>query len=472
MPKILLVEDNLMNRDMLSRRLERRGFAVLTAGDGVEGVQVAKRERPDVILMDMSLPVMDGYEATRLLKGDQEAKAIPILGLSAHAMAGDADKARAAGCDDYDTKPVDFKRLLEKIDALLARTEGFALTAPEAAPAAVPLGGSVLVGCDQVLLRDAVAGRLRSLGVTVRMIEERHELAATLATGGHDAILVPPAWLAAVELQTSPVPVLALLENDSAEATLQALKRGARDVLPAPFSPELLRSRLGAVLQVGAAKRRARQLEDALGDARGRAEGLLRALLPPFAVDELTRTRRVEPHLHSDAAVLFVDLLGFAARSVELGPTAALALLQRWFVACEEVATRHGVQKLKTSGDEFIAVVGLDGSPGGDRARTAVACALDLLAIARDTPDGLPARAGVQVGPLLTGVVGRSSFLFDAWGETIESASRLEAVASSGALYTSSEVWQRVQPARGALVGRLPRHVGQPIDVYRIDALD
>lgn len=121
MPKLLLVEDNEMNRDMLSRRLIRRGFEVVMAVDGQEGVNMAGSEQPDLILMDMSLPVMDGWTATRQIKADAELGKIPVLGLSAHAMAGDAEKALAAGCDDYDTKPVEINRLLKKIETLLNR---------------------------------------------------------------------------------------------------------------------------------------------------------------------------------------------------------------------------------------------------------------------------------------------------------------------------------------------------------------
>ena len=122
MAKILIVEDNEMNRDMLSRRLSRRGYAVVTAIDGAQGLVAAAAERPDLILMDMSLPVMDGWEATRRLKGESATQAIPVIGLTAHAMTGDRDKAMAAGCDDYDTKPVELARLLEKIEALLGRS--------------------------------------------------------------------------------------------------------------------------------------------------------------------------------------------------------------------------------------------------------------------------------------------------------------------------------------------------------------
>lgn len=116
MPKILLVEDNEMNRDMLSRRLIRRGYDVVIAVDGQQGIEAAARERPDLVLMDMSLPVIDGWEATRRLKADAATRPIPVIALTAHAMAGDREQALAAGCDDYDTKPIELTRLLPKIE--------------------------------------------------------------------------------------------------------------------------------------------------------------------------------------------------------------------------------------------------------------------------------------------------------------------------------------------------------------------
>jgi two-component system cell cycle response regulator DivK len=119
MAKILLVEDNEMNRDMLSRRLTKRGHEVVIAVDGKEGVTMASSEAPEIILLDMSLPVMDGWEAARILKADDATLSIPIIALTAHAMAGDRERCLEAGCEDYDTKPIEFKRLLGKIDDLL-----------------------------------------------------------------------------------------------------------------------------------------------------------------------------------------------------------------------------------------------------------------------------------------------------------------------------------------------------------------
>ena len=119
MAKILIVEDNEMNLDMLSRRLERRGYEVVIATDGAQGITMAKEHKPHLILMDMSLPVMDGWEATRRIKSDDEVKEIPVIALTAHAIAGDREKALAAGCDEYESKPVKFPRLLAKIKEFL-----------------------------------------------------------------------------------------------------------------------------------------------------------------------------------------------------------------------------------------------------------------------------------------------------------------------------------------------------------------
>jgi len=128
MPKILLVEDNEMNRDMLSRRLTRLGFHVLIATDGEQGVEMAGTQRPDLILMDMSLPVLDGWGAARRIKAEIDTQSIPLIALTAHAMAGDRDKALDAGCDDYDTKPIELPRLLEKMGRLLNGVSGTAPT--------------------------------------------------------------------------------------------------------------------------------------------------------------------------------------------------------------------------------------------------------------------------------------------------------------------------------------------------------
>jgi two-component system, cell cycle response regulator DivK len=124
MAKVLLVEDNEMHRDMLARRLVRRGFEVVSALNGKQGVDLARSEKPDIILMDMSLPIMDGWDATRCVKSDDATRSVPVIALTARAMSGDREKAIEAGCDDYDTKPVEFDRLIGKIERLLGNEKG------------------------------------------------------------------------------------------------------------------------------------------------------------------------------------------------------------------------------------------------------------------------------------------------------------------------------------------------------------
>jgi two-component system, cell cycle response regulator DivK len=130
MPKILLVEDNEMNRDMLSRRLQRKGYEIVLALDGQSGVEMSQTQAPDLVLMDMSLPVLDGWEATRRLKTDASTRHIPVIALTAHAMSSDRERALEAGCDDYDTKPVELPRLLAKIEALLSARENASVHKP------------------------------------------------------------------------------------------------------------------------------------------------------------------------------------------------------------------------------------------------------------------------------------------------------------------------------------------------------
>jgi CheY-like chemotaxis protein/anti-sigma regulatory factor (Ser/Thr protein kinase) len=157
MPKILLVEDNEFNRDMLSRRLIRQGFEVVMAVDGLQGVEMASKEKPDLILMDMSLPGIDGWEATRRIKADAATKPMPVIALTAHAMNEDRAKALAAGCDDFDTKPVDLARLLSKIDQLLEARGAMSNTILPAVTASLPAFKAAL---DAVCAKYGLSGEL------------------------------------------------------------------------------------------------------------------------------------------------------------------------------------------------------------------------------------------------------------------------------------------------------------------------
>lgn len=253
MPKILLVEDNELNLDMLSRRLRRRGYEVCVAADGAEGVEVAQRELPDLILMDISLPVMDGYEATRILKAGEPTRHIPILGLSAHAMSGDAEKALRAGCDDYDTKPVELKRLLGKVEVLLGGSQAPGSPPP---PSAAATRGRILVaGCPPEQAR-AMNQQLRDLGYEVRLCGQAGSVELWLAEQKWDALILAPgsplldAPALIRRLRSAPATreqrILLVGTVDAMEKAFHCIRVGADFFLPFPFTNHLLHLRLTA----------------------------------------------------------------------------------------------------------------------------------------------------------------------------------------------------------------------------------
>lgn len=300
MARILLVEDNEMNRDMLQRRLARRGHEISVAVDGAESVEKAKAELPDLILMDISLPVMDGYEATRILKANSSTRGIPILGLSAHAMSGDAEKALQAGCDDYDTKPVDLRRLLRKVEDLLRRkaesaagASSGASASPTAsaspAPARVPevaaapgapsiqtsaqTGGPTSAptsgqtsGLEPGMHRDiawvavhdaelcaGIERQLGEIGYAAHRAVDGNEILAAVARGDLHALLVDhrsPECEAetlirqARTLGDPQLRILVVSTVDALQGAFRCLEAGADFFLPVPFTNHLLHTRL------------------------------------------------------------------------------------------------------------------------------------------------------------------------------------------------------------------------------------
>src|SRR5262249_30891572 len=257
MTRILLVEDNQLNREMFARRLERKGFQVVTAGNGQEAVNLARSERLDLILMDRSLPIRDGGEATRRLKKDEGTRALPIIALTAHAMVGDREKALAAGCEEYETKPVDLPRLMAKIEklagprsaaqnkqppqapSLLTRpTPSAAETARPAAPpsADAPL---ILVVDDNQLNRDLLSRRLEREGFRVALANDGREAVARVEQQHFDLVLldVMMPQLNGIEVlqhirrsfSMLELPVLILTAKSQSEDVVSALRMGAND---------------------------------------------------------------------------------------------------------------------------------------------------------------------------------------------------------------------------------------------------
>jgi CheY-like chemotaxis protein/class 3 adenylate cyclase len=498
MQRILLVEDNEMNRDLIARRLARRGFEVLLATDGAAGVDVALRERPDLVLMDIGLPVIDGYEATRLIKANEATRDLPIIGLSAHAMSGDSDKAMAAGCDDYDTKPIEWPRLLAKIQSLLDRAAQRAAekVVPSETPAPTEADAAntdrLLLVHDSPLHREMLAGRLSGRGWTLATAASLAEALALLDAGPFSVLLLDiglPAENGRSALEAlrahsrgADLPVVLLSPVDQAAEAASLLGRGADELVLQPFRPEELLHRIRSVAALrgrqvgpaggpGAAASEAADAE-ALALERRRTEHLANALLPAPWIEELRRERRLAPRDYEAVSVLAVDLAELGSLLERTTAAHGVGILQQLVVIAEGVGERHGLFPSGLSVGGGSGALILSAGPHTGTREPELACtraSLELLESARSLSPGLTLRLGIHRGPAMAGVVGRRAVRFGLWGPAVSIAVRIR---DSGRLATfvSEAVWQHLGgQGRGEKVGDLPGD--KPVAVYRIDAL-
>ena len=461
MAKILLVEDNEMNRDLISRRLKRRGFELVIAVDGGECLDKARSERPDLILMDMGLPVLDGYEATRRLKGDPATRSIPIVGLSAHAMSGDTERALAAGCDDYDTKPVDWKRLLGKIETLLEKAEQRLAAAMEERetqrfPLANPTGPApsrVLVIDDSAMHRDVLGRRLGELSYAFEAVAGGEAALEALAAKAYDAVLLDVAMpgLGGDELlarmQEHPdwrrIPVLMLSTVDTMESAVDCLERGAEDFVPQPFHCKVLAARLAAVIERKRLREENAAAPPSAENDRRQGEYLLRAMLPDALVDELRTTSKILPRRIAQAAVLEVSVHGFAARCIDGGALEVVGELHALMLEIEGAAERHGLDLVRRGGTSATLVAGLFASIDEPALPTARA-ALELAEFCRRTRPGWEIRFGIDVGSVLTGAIGRRALQFGVWGEPVDGAAQTARGGEAGTVRVTWDSWEQI----------------------------
>ncbi len=468
--RVLIVEDNEMNSDMLSRRLRRHGYEPVVAADGQAGLECARQESPDIILLDLTLPVIDGWEVARQLKRDPQTQAIPIIALTAHAMTGDRDKAIEAGCDDYDTKPVDLPRLLSKMQALLASSPSVVSVAEGAAPTGTSteatggrsphgLGGTVLIVDDVAENRDLLARRVRREGCDVRTACNGEEALAILDRGGIDLVLLDIMMpvvngyevLERMKADTAlrHVPVIVISATDELSSVVKCLEMGANDYLSKPFNSVILKARMAACLLQKRLRDQEVQYRQQLEAEKTRADGLLHALFPHPVVQELKATNAFRPRRYQDVAVLLCDIVGFTSYCDRRPPEEVVPYLQRLIETFEELAARHGLEKIKTIGDAFMATAGLLTSVENPVLRC-VQCGQEMIAAAHDLSPHWEVRVGIHFGPVVAGVVGSRQYCFDIWGDTVNTAARVESHGTPGAVNISGAAWQQIaHRARG-----------------------
>lgn len=334
----LVVDDNALNRETLARRLERQGYSVSLAANGREALERLQRGLFDLILLDILMPEMNGYEVLERLKADDQLRHIPVIVLSA----------------------------LDEIDSAVA-----------------------------------------------------------------------------------------------------CIELGAEDYLPKPFDPVLLRARIGASLE----KQRLRDQEvlrlRQIEAERRRADELLHVIFPHEIVTELQTTNTVQPRRHDSVAVLFADIVEFTPYCDRHQPQEVAPRLQRLVEAYEDLALRHDMLKIKTIGDAFMATAGLLKAVENP-VLTCVRCGAEMIAVARELPERWNVRVGIHVGPVVAGVLGRGQYSFDLWGDTVNTAARMESHGVAGSITLSGTAWQQVaNRCRGEVLGNVQVKGKGPLEVVR-----
>ncbi len=340
--RVLVVDDNEMNRDMLSRRVERQGHTVKLAKDGLEALNILRAEPIDLVLLDIMMPGMNGYEVLETIKNDQALRHVPVIMISA----------------------------VDEIDSV------------------------------------------------VRCIE-----------------------------------------------------MGAEDYLPKPFNPVLLRARIGAALD----KKQMRDQEQAylaqIESEKHRVDELLHVILPDAVVEELKATNTVKPRRYENVAVLFCDIVGFTSYCDRRDPEEVIPHLQKLVEMFEELTQRYDLEKIKTIGDSYMTTGGLL-KPLSNPVLNCIRCGLEMVAVAPTLPTQWKVRVGIHVGPVVAGVVGRRQYLFDVWGDTVNTAARIEGVGVPNAVNISGDAWKQVaNMVEGESRGLMNIRGKGDLELFRVDSV-
>jgi CheY-like chemotaxis protein len=450
MKKILVVEDVELNRDLVAQLLEE-DFEVLTAADGETGIRLAERERPDLILMDLSLPVIDGWEAARRIKAHPALQHIPIIALSAHAMSGDAEKARQCGCDDYLSKPLDEKLLLEKLHNFLGPFGQ--------RPGALPMADAyrILIVDDEPFNVDYLRQELEELGYETMSARNGQEALRRVAADPPDLILldilmpVMDGFAVCRALKgddaTRLMPIVIMTTLDGIEDRIKGIEAGADDFLTKPVNHRQLIARLRTTLQlkrtVDHKLRELHQIKDHF------------AKFVPEAVRRLVTENPEAPELDKrerDVSVLFVDISGYSQLTQRLTPPALNAVVERYFSTFLDRIREGGGDINETAGDGFMAI--FQDPDVNTHAIKAVATALavqaDTEALNRqsDKPP-LAIHMGINSGPTLVGStrfegLRGARWTFTASGNVTNLAARLAAAAEGGQIIAGPETVRRL----------------------------
>lgn len=324
------------------------------------------------------------------------------------------------------------------------------LATPSILPQATPLTGHVLVVDDNDLNRELLCRRLKQQGHTYQTAKNGKQAMEVVEASAFDLVLLDimmpemNGYEVLEALKADPllrhIPVIMISAVDEIESVVRCIELGAEDYLPKPFNATLLKARIGASLD----KKRMQDLERAhvqeIETQRKRADDLLRVILPDTVVEELKATNAIKPRRHDQVAVMFCDIVEFTSYCDHREPEEVLTHLQGLVEIFEELALRHGLEKIKTVGDAFMTTAGLL-KPLDNPVLNCVRCGLDMVATAPHIPPQWQVRVGIHVGPVIAGVVGRRQYLFDVWGDTVNTAARVEGLGQANRVNVSGPAY-------------------------------
>ena len=341
--------------------------------------------------------------------------------------------------------------------------------------------GRLLLADDDEPNRELLSRRLEKLGYEVQAVEDGREALELIRTGRFDLVLLDllmpglDGREVLARMKADPVlqhiPVIMISALDEVDGIVRCIELGAEDYVAKPFNPVFLKARIGAGLE----KKRLRDRETSylrqIQREKKRSEELLHIILPSDVADELKATNQVKPRRFENVGVLFCDIVGFTSYCDRHPPEEVLTHLQSVVETFESLATRHGMEKIKTIGDSFMAAVGL-GNPVPNPALNCVRCGLDMIAAVQRLPPNWQVRVGVHVGPVIAGIIGRRKYQYDVWGDTVNLAARMEEAAAPGSVCVTSDTWRLLGGFGGGQpMGRLEIKGKGPLDLFRLERL-
>ncbi|MHB8520437.1 MAG: response regulator [Limisphaerales bacterium] len=464
--RILIIEDNVLNLELATDLLEANGFVVHQAPTAEEGLRMAREILPDLVLMDFGLPGMDGLSATRNLKANPATRHVAVLGLTAHAMKGDAETALEAGCDGYLTKPIDTRTFIATIRRFIeaatlrqtTQSPPEKETMPNDLQAAQPLTtgttrapGFVLVVDDEEQNRCLLRDPLEAHGYEVDEAENGMQALEKIAARLPDVILLD---LMMPQMngfdvcrhlrknaKTAHLPILMITALSERGDRLLGIQVGANDFLNKPIDIQ------DVILRVGNAVY-AKHLHDQLLAEQATSERLLLNILPKPIAERMKKGETNIADIYPDATVLVADLVGFTTLSAHIDPGQIVQLLNEVFSAFDILVEDHGLEKIKTVGDAYLVAGGVS-VPRPDHAEAGAALAIRLREeIARLNDQygtSIRLRTGISTGPVVAGVIGRKKFAYDLWGETVNLAFHLEATGEAGKIQIAESTYERLK---------------------------